>query len=208
MIRILVLLLLLSPLYAYPSVATNVGFKGSVVAEWLNDSRAMRLTQPLTFISADGNQWHVPGGAVVDGASIPQVFWTIIGSPFSGNYRRASVIHDYFCQKRNAPWRNVHSVFHEAMLASGVNRQKAWVMYKAVLWFGPRWQVTEGCVSEGGHIDFEQCTKNQYGNKPRLFYPEIDNERVVEFLELAQPSLKSRELQELEKEFRRRGYMD
>ena len=41
--------------------------------------------------------WTAPKGAKVDGASIPQLFWTPIGGPFEGKYRYASVIHDTEC---------------------------------------------------------------------------------------------------------------
>jgi hypothetical protein len=30
----------------------------------------------------------------VDGTSIPQMFWWVIGSPYTGDYRRAAVLHD------------------------------------------------------------------------------------------------------------------
>jgi Protein of unknown function (DUF1353) len=43
----------------------------------------------------------VPAGAIVGGASIPQVFWSIIGGPFEDKYREASVIHDYYCEQKS-----------------------------------------------------------------------------------------------------------
>ncbi|WP_412773782.1 DUF1353 domain-containing protein [Nitrobacter sp.] len=38
--------------------------------------------------------WSVPAGATVDGASIPQLFWSLLGG------RNASAIHDWFCTRR------------------------------------------------------------------------------------------------------------
>ncbi len=35
-----------------------------------------------------------PKGMPTDGASIPRVFWRLIGSPFTGPYRRPAVFHD------------------------------------------------------------------------------------------------------------------
>jgi hypothetical protein len=35
-----------------------------------------------------------PEGMITDGASIPRLFWRLIGSPFTGKYRRAAIIHD------------------------------------------------------------------------------------------------------------------
>jgi hypothetical protein len=75
----------------------------------------------------------------VDGASIPKFAWSIIGGPFEGKYRDASVIHDVACVARSAPWEYVHLVFYYAMLASGVDKTTAKIMYAAVYHFGPRW---------------------------------------------------------------------
>jgi hypothetical protein len=57
-------------------------FVGRVLAEWLPDGRNMRLEEPFEYVDAGGRRWPVPKGISVDGASIPQVFWSIIGGPF------------------------------------------------------------------------------------------------------------------------------
>ena len=61
-------------------------FVGKVVAEWLDDGRKMKLTQSFAYISPSGTRWDAPAGSVVDGASIPQFAWTMIGGPFEGRY--------------------------------------------------------------------------------------------------------------------------
>ncbi len=43
-------------------------------------------------------------GAIVDGASIPRMFWSIIGGLFDEGYRDASIIHDWYCDKRLRTW--------------------------------------------------------------------------------------------------------
>jgi len=110
---------------------------GSVVARWANNGRDMILTQPFEYIAPDGRRWPVPTGTKVDGASIPRFFWTVIGGPFSGEYRNASVVHDFYCQVRTRPYRDVHRVLYDAMMASGVTESKGWLMYQAVDQFGP-----------------------------------------------------------------------
>lgn len=117
-------------------------FVGTVQAQWI-DGRKMRLTAPFAFVDPGCKRWEVPTGVSVDGASIPQAFWSIIGGPFEGAYRQASVIHDYYCVKRNRSWRSVHRMFYDGMLAAGTDPIKAKIMYYAVLVGGPRWkQVT------------------------------------------------------------------
>src|SRR5262245_55475397 len=114
-------------------------FKGRVVAEWLSDGRLMRLQEPFEYIDPNNRRWPVPAGITVDGASIPQVFWSLIGGPFEGLYRSASVIHDYYCVRRTRAFLQVHRVFYDGMLTSGVDGSRAWLMYQAVANFGPRW---------------------------------------------------------------------
>ena len=115
-------------------------FASNVITEWdEQDHRTMTLVRDFSFVDPNGKAWHVPAGARIDGASVPWWLWSIIGSPFIGNYRNASVVHDHFSQLKNESWKDVHKLFHHACLAGGVNRQKAFIMYWAVYLFGPRW---------------------------------------------------------------------
>lgn len=119
-------------------------FSGNVVAQWRDADRTMQLTQDFSFVEDSGKRWDVPSGTVVDGASIPRVFWTIVGSPFTGNYRKASVIHDYFCEGMSRPWQEVHRVFFDAQLVEGNNLYHAKLLYAAVYAWGPRWETVNG----------------------------------------------------------------
>ena len=115
-------------------------FYGIVNAEWLDDGRSMKLNMPVTFIDHRHCRWIAPAGSVIDGASIPRFFWRFIGGPFSGRYRRASVIHDVYCVTRSMPSPRVHAMFYAAMRADGVGAFKAGLMWLAVRLFGPRWR--------------------------------------------------------------------
>jgi hypothetical protein len=99
----------------------------------------MKLVEEFSFTDISNVVWTVPAGTVVDGASIPPFFWNTIGPPFVGDYRRASVVHDYYCDQKTRPWKKVHRMFYEASLAGGVNDTKAKIMYAAVYARGPRW---------------------------------------------------------------------
>lgn len=115
-------------------------FVGEVVAEWLDDGRKMKLVEPFAYVDPNGSRWDAPKGWIVDGASIPQIAWSVIGGPFDGPYRNASVIHDVACDQKQRPWRDVHRAFYTAMLAANVDPIKAKIMYGAVYQFGPRWE--------------------------------------------------------------------
>lgn len=114
-------------------------FLGEVEALWLSDGRKMRLLKEISFKDSEERIWTAPEGSVIDGASIPRELWSMIGSPFVGKFRRASVIHDVACVERSQPYELVHHMFLEAMLCDGVKKGKANIMYFAVRDFGPRW---------------------------------------------------------------------
>jgi hypothetical protein len=119
-------------------------FEGEVHAEWLRhagDDRRMRLLRPFVFVDDDGTRWIAEAGDQIDGASIPEFLWTVAGSPFIGDYRRATVIHDVACQKRLRPSKEVHRMFYFAMRCDSVPEDVAIKFYTAVRLFGPRWEI-------------------------------------------------------------------
>jgi hypothetical protein len=131
--------------------AQKIGeFKGDLILKTLPDGRNFELMAPFSYVDSHGVAWPVPPGTRVDGASIPSVFWSIIGAPYTGRYREASVIHDYFCETKSRHWKAVHKVFLDGMLARGVDKLQAQLMYLAVYRFGPRWDFdVDACFCRG-----------------------------------------------------------
>jgi hypothetical protein len=129
-------------------------FSANPLIEFLPDGRNVELKSPLEFIDSGKNTWGVPAGYRSNGASIPQSLWSIIGGPFAGAYRDASIIHDYYCEnfetdwpeRHKRDWRKVHRMFYDGMRARGVGEIKAKAMYGAVFYFGPRWERMNGKV--------------------------------------------------------------
>jgi hypothetical protein len=125
-------------------VGNSLGqFEGVVVARWDADGRMMTLVENFTYIDPVAKRWSAPAGSVVNGASIPRAFWTLIGGPFEGEYRNASVVHDVACEQMLENWADVHCMFYQACLCGGVASTKAKLMYWAVYRFGPRWEAAE-----------------------------------------------------------------
>lgn len=125
-------------------------FLDEVVAKWDDDGRTMVLLGDVRFAAPDGEIWTAKKGAKIDGASIPRPFWSMIGGPFEGRFRDASVIHDYYCDHHLKTWQATAMVFYEGMRAKGVSESKALTMYYAVYAFGPHWQtVVSHRVSSG-----------------------------------------------------------
>lgn len=113
-------------------------FFGQVDAIWIGE-RAMRLHRNFSFHDDAGEVWVAPAGTVIDGASIPQMFWRTFGPPFVGKYRYASVVHDHYCATKERTSKKTHRMFYEACLAGGVSRRKAKMMHWAIKRFGPKW---------------------------------------------------------------------
>ena len=85
--------------------ATKWGFyNGEPVTKWNPDGRTMTLLTELRYTDPKGNVWVAPIGSVVDGASIPRYLWSVMGGPFEGRYRNASVLHDVAYGDKKRPW--------------------------------------------------------------------------------------------------------
>jgi Protein of unknown function (DUF1353) len=153
-------LTLLLALIATVTDAQDLGrFKGGEpVVTMEPDGRNMRLVQPFGYVDAKGVAWDVPVGAKTDGASIPRILW-VTHPPFTGKYRAAAIIHDYYCQTRARAWRDTHQVFYDAMRTAGVVETTAKVMYGAVYNFGPRWGI--GAQSRGPGAEQLPTIENQ-----------------------------------------------
>jgi hypothetical protein len=141
-----------------PALAANPRdygwFEGCVHACWLKDGRHMALLEPLVFHQTQGQRiWTAPVATYTDGASIPPVFWSVIGGPFEGKYRDAAVNHDYECCVQQTPWRDVHRMFYDGMMARGVEFWRAKLMYFAVYFFGPRWPQPQERLPKNGFTE-------------------------------------------------------
>jgi hypothetical protein len=111
-------------------------------------------------VDSNGIEWSVPAGTILDGASIPRVFWSVIGAPFTGAFREASVIHDHYCNVRSRHWKAVHRAFLDGMLARGVDPLQAQLMYIAVYRFGPRWDFdVNACHCKGCPVCDQPITR-------------------------------------------------
>lgn len=130
---------ILSGLIAGPAAAGQ--FKGTLKFEDPDcvKGKECRLADWFGYTDSTGYGWQAQAGDVTDGASIPPVFRLWIGHPFDEDLIRAAVIHDHYCLRRVMPWRDTHWVFFDALLASGVERRRARLMYAAVLLGGPKW---------------------------------------------------------------------
>src|SRR5438132_9308407 len=117
-------------------------YSGYVEARWENDGRNMTLLSELSYTDPQGVEWIAPAGSKVDGASIPRSLWSIMGGPFEGKYRNASVLHDVAYEQHNRPWEDCDRMFYNAMRCSGVGAVESKTMYYALYKFGHHWKFS------------------------------------------------------------------
>src|SRR4051794_28312254 len=121
--------------------ASNWGhFSGPIETRWEDDGLTMVLLNELRYTDPYGQVWVAPAGSRVNGASIPRVFWGIIGGPFEGKYRNASVLHDVAYDEKTRPWQDADRMFYNAMRCSGVGAVTAKTMYYTLVRHGRHWK--------------------------------------------------------------------
>lgn len=151
-------------------------YEGQLKVKWIPGGRLMELLDTFAFIDKNGKRWHVPSGTRVDGASIPKILWSIIGSPYSGKYRDASVVHDFYCSVQTESCNETHNMFFEAMIVSGVSRHRALIMYAAVRYAGPCWSDMDvhNTRLNGGQHSIQSSQQNYWGpgGMPQFNTPE------------------------------------
>lgn len=98
-------------------------------------SQTFEVDSPLVFEFND-QVIQVNKGFDFDGASIPQYFWGIIGSPMTGGYQRAACLHDALYAAEYFPREVCDALFLEAMTIDNVPKAKRLAMYYAVRMFG------------------------------------------------------------------------
>lgn len=101
----------------------------------LGSDRLMQLLDDFLYTDPEKKPWLVPAKPEfwVDGASIPAFLWSTVGSPYTGDYRRASIVHDFFCIKASSKERLLADrMFRSACIDGGCSPKQAWLLYIGV----------------------------------------------------------------------------
>ena len=120
-----------------------MNFKTPLITASMPDGRRKRVHTKFTY---QHGSWTivVPAGFVSDGASIPRIFWSIIGGPW-GRYGKAAVLHDWLYFEQEYSFINdrilvrqfvsrklADTIFMEAMMQLEVAAWRIELMYWAV----------------------------------------------------------------------------
>ena len=114
---------------------SNGRFSGNPKTEWLSDKgddRDMRVIEAFWYLDPDGRRWDVPAGTIINGASIPRTLWSAVGSPYTGDYRRAALVHDAAVGREGVLRQEADSMFYFACLCGGCSALQAKLLYAGV----------------------------------------------------------------------------
>lgn len=106
------------------------------------------IARQLDFVDGQSRRWVARKNILTDGASIPPIFVSIVGSPRAPEFINAAAVHDAYCGVGNedAPeyhsrrWEDVHRMFYDALRVGGTPEKRAKLMFAAVYLGGPRWE--------------------------------------------------------------------
>ena len=162
-------------------------YSGEPETRWNADGRTMTLLSDLRYTDPHGLAWVASAGSIVDGASIPRSLWSVMGGPFEGKYRNASVLHDVAYEQRNRPWQDCDRMFYNAMRCSGVSAVEAKTMFYALYRFGHHWKFS---IKRAKPVKFGGKMVARAEEIPRAI-PVNENEvsDVRDWIRRAQPSL-------------------
>ncbi len=114
---------------------SNGIFSGNPKTEWLSDKgddRDMRVIEAFWYLDPAGRRWDVPAGTIINGASIPRTLWSSVGSPYTGGYRRAAVVHDAVVGREGVLRTEADTMFYFACLAGGCSLIQGKLLYAGV----------------------------------------------------------------------------
>jgi hypothetical protein len=114
---------------------SNGEFSGNPRTEWLSDSgddRNMRVLELFWYTDPDGRRWEAAAGTVINGASIPRTLWSSVGSPYTGAYRRAALVHDAAVDSASVLRADADRMFYFACLCGGCPVVQAKLLYAGV----------------------------------------------------------------------------
>ncbi len=118
-------------------------FPGPLDVRSDGNGRDWSLLKDFAFVDQNDKRWNADKDKFTwNGASIPLPAWVLVGSPFIGCHRKASVVHDFYYQNHvscSETRKNVDVMYYHACRAGGMGWVNANVQYYCLRWFGKRW---------------------------------------------------------------------
>ena len=114
---------------------SNYGyFSDNPQTEWITDldkpDRNMKLLRDFSYTDPEGKVWLASSGEKINGASIPRPLWSTVGSPYTDDYRNASIVHDIAVESGDR--KAADKMFYYACLAGGCSKSQSRLLYLGV----------------------------------------------------------------------------
>jgi hypothetical protein len=113
-------------------------FSSELNLKFLGDNK-FKLREDFKYVSPIYGAVIARKGYITDGASIPDIVFPIVGSPWEGKYPKIAVIHDWLCSTEGVTHngaliskKDTDRIFLEGMKYLGVSWWRRNAMYRAV----------------------------------------------------------------------------
>jgi len=108
-------------------------YKADVYVKTIYNSKGIAISEKTVYVLLEIEyikSYEIPIGYQTDGASVPQLLWTIL--PPSGRHSRGALLHDWLYDNKIGTRKQADVLFLEQMLDDGVVKWKAYTMYWGV----------------------------------------------------------------------------
>jgi hypothetical protein len=109
-------------------------FNGDIILEEMN-SGLWKLQDDFSYEN-DSIKVTIKSDFITDGASIPKMFWSIIGNPLSDHLLKPAIIHDGLYTLMQLPRSTCDKLLKEMLLFNETSKIKASIIYYTVRYFG------------------------------------------------------------------------
>jgi hypothetical protein len=109
-------------------------FNGDVILEEL-DNGSWKLQDDFSY-EDEYIKITIKSNFITDGASIPKLFWSIIGNPLENDLLKPAIIHDGLYTLMQLKRLECDKLLKEMLLFNGTSKMKAYLIYYIVRLFG------------------------------------------------------------------------
>jgi hypothetical protein len=109
-------------------------FNGDVILEEMKNGY-WKLQDNFSYEN-DYIQVTIKSDFITDGASIPKLFWSVVGNPLSNDLLKPAIIHDGLYTLMQLKRLECDKLLKEMLLFNGISKVKAYFIYYAVRLFG------------------------------------------------------------------------
>jgi hypothetical protein len=109
-------------------------FNGDVILEEMKNGY-WKLQDNFSYEN-DYIQVTIKSDFITDGASIPKLFWSVVGNPLSNDLLKPAIIHDGLYTLMQLKRLECDKLLKEMLLFNGTSKVKAYFIYYAVRLFG------------------------------------------------------------------------